>query len=124
MKHLDPKIRISLYIVVGSVGAVLAAWGVVTQDMVDAILPVVAGVLAVSGGVTAVRNITPEDRGQGPALTEWIGIGRDSIPQILHEIHKLRDDIAQGTVTPTDGGLPVYDQPSTGVYVGQHRLVE
>lgn len=126
-KHLDSRVRISLYIVVAGVGAVLAAWGVVTQDVVDALLPVIAGVLAVGGGVTAVRNITPTDRDQAPAVGEWIGIGRDALPVILDEIGRLRDDLARQS--PPLAEAPAHEYVPEQApwllapqeYVGEHR---
>lgn len=131
-KHLDSRVRISLYLAVAAVGAVLAVWGIVTQELVDAILPTLAGVLAVGGGATAVRNITPADRAQGPEMMEWIGIGRDAIPVILDEVRQLREEVQSQALalpghTPT-GSLeyvpdqaPWLPQPE---YVGEHRMVE
>lgn len=126
-KHLDSRIRISLYLVVACVGAVLTAWGVVTQDLVDAILPVAGGILAVGGGVTAVRNITPTDRDQAPAVGEWVGIGRDALPVILGEIGRLRDDLARQSPPLAEASAHEYvpDQapwlPAPDGYVGRHR---
>lgn len=129
-KHLDSRVRVSLYVGVAAVGAVLVVWGVATQELVDAILPTVAGVLAVGGGATAVRNITPTDRGQGPELMEWVHIGRDTLPVILDEVRDLRAEV-QSQATANTGHVPtgsleyVPDRAPwlpPEEYVGEHRL--
>lgn len=130
MKHLDARVRISLYFVVVAAGGALVTWGILTQDVVDAILPVAGGVLAVSGGATSLRNITPEDRGEGPELLEWMAIARQTLPQILDELARLRGDVAARNAA--DAALPapqlveyVPEQapwlPTPEEYVGKHR---
>lgn len=130
-KHLDSRVRISLYIGVAAVGAILAAWGVITQELVDAILPVVGGVLTVGGGVTAVRNITPTDRGHGPEVLEWAAIGRENIPVILDELRRLRETVEGQAVEATGhtpaGAIEYVPEQAPWLpeaYVGEHRLVE
>lgn len=107
MKNVDVRVRISLYFVVVAAGAALVTWGVLTQDVVDAILPVVGGLLAVSGGATSLRNITPEARAESPELMEWMLIARQALPQILDELARLRGDVAARNAA--DAALPASD---------------
>ncbi|MCD2263687.1 hypothetical protein K3888_13355 [Dietzia aurantiaca] len=130
MKHVDVRLRISLYFVVVAAGGALVTWGILTQDVVDAILPVVGGLLAVGGGATSLRNITPEVRAESPELMEWMLIARQALPQILDELARLRGDVAARNAA--DAALPapqlveyVPDRapwlPAPEAYVGEHR---
>lgn len=132
MTKIDPRMRITLYLLLCFAGAALVTWGVVTQDFVDALLPVVGGVLGIAAGGVAAKNV-PTARDTPPELVEWIGMARDSLPAILNEIARLRAEVASQSVP--GAGLPapelveyVPDRapwlPHTDEYVGEHRLRE
>ena len=143
MNNINPKLRVSLYIVVAAAGAVLVTWGVMEQSTVDALAPVIAGVLSVVGGGVAAANTNVKPRSKDPSIIEWARMGQDAIPALLNEIQRERggnsDDGKPSTpdagtysgpssvpdVTPSVSGLPVWDQPSSipdEGYTGRHRL--
>lgn len=132
-RHLDPRLRISLYVGVAATGAIAAAWGVITQDVVDAILPALAGVLAVGGGVTAVKNITPAVVDPSPVQDVVVEVVTQ-LPAILAALDELRAAVhslpAAGPVTDALGEyVPEIAPWLEGVELegergGEHRLIE
>jgi hypothetical protein len=116
VKNLDPKLRIALYIVLAAAGAVLVTYGVITQDALDALIPVIAGVLMVTGGGVASANVSVKPRQADPSLLEWARMGQAAIPALLEEINRSR-----AAVSSDGSGLPVYDGESTADYHGKHR---
>ena len=109
MTNINPKLRVSLYIVVAAAGAVLVTYGIVEQEVVDSILPMVAGVLAVAGGGVAAANTD----------TKKINPVADEQEEPVKPASSVPD------VTPSVSGLPVWDQPSSipdEGYAGRHRL--
>lgn len=142
MRNINPKLRVSLYIVVAAAGAVLVTYGIIEQTVVDAILPVVAGVFAVAGGGVAAANTSVKPRNNDPSILEWARMGQAAIPALIDEVQRNRNANLQPavgqpaapthydgpssvpTVTPNASGLPVYDQPSSALaddYTGRHR---
>lgn len=127
MTKIDPRIRITLYLVLSAVGVGLVTWGIVTQDLVDGILPVVAGILMVSGGGVATKNV-PHARDTPPDLREIVGMAREGIPAILAEVNRLRVDVERRAV-PQSVAEPVLEYvpeqapwlPAPEEYVGEHR---
>src|SRR5699024_12074282 len=83
----------SLYIVVAAAGAVLVTYGIVEQEVVDSILPMVAGVLAVAGGGVAAANTD----------TKKINPVMDEQEEPVEPASSVPD------VTPSVSGLPVWD---------------
>lgn len=93
MTKINPKIRISIYLVLAAAGAVAVTWGVITQDLVDALTPVIAGILAVTGGGVAAANTNVKPR-ETPGVGEFVGIASDAAPAILAELARLRSQVA------------------------------
>lgn len=130
MKHLDPRVRITIYFAVLLGGGALVTWGITTQEFVDALLPVVAGLLSVGGGATALRNITPEARDEPLDGGDWAEIARDGIPTILVEVSRLRGEIENLRALSPGGsaGSELVDYvPERAPWLdddqgGQHRL--
>lgn len=128
MTKIDPRIRITLYLVLSGAGLALVTWGVITQDLVDGILPVIGGILMVSGGGVAAKNV-PQARDIPPDLREMVSMAREGIPAILAEVHRLRTEVERRT-TPRAVAEPVLEYvpeqapwlPAPQEYVGEHRL--
>lgn len=97
MTHLDPRLRVTLYIIVSGAGLTLVTWGIATQDLVDALLPVIGGVLGIVGGGVAAKNV-PATRDTPPDILEWMAITRTSLPTIIDELSRLRSDVAARNV--------------------------
>lgn len=130
MTKIDPRLRISLYLLLCLAGGLLVTWGIVTQDFVNALIPVAGGALGIAAGGVAAKNV-PAVRETPPELREWIVMARDSLPAILNEVARLRAEVASRSAT--DVGLPapelveyVPDRapwlPPAQEYVGEHRL--
>ena len=119
MKNINPKIRVSLYLLLAAGGAVLVTYGVVTQAAYEAIVPAVAGILMVTSGGVAAANTSVGPRTNDPSILEWARMGQDAIPALLEEVQRNR---AAAPAPASDSGLPIYDGPTSDVYVGQHRL--
>lgn len=108
MTNINPKLRFALYIAVAAVGGILVTYGIVTQDLINSLLPVLAGVLAITGGGTAAANTDFRTRDQLNAQ-DWIAIGAEVGPEILSEINKLRSQVA---AIPAGSHSPVDDMAS------------
>lgn len=125
MTKIDPRIRITLYLVLSGAGLALVTWGIVTQDLVDGILPVVAGILMVSGGGVATKNV-PHARDTPPDLREIVSMAREGIPAILAEVHRLRSEVEQRPLPVAEPVLEYVPEqapwlPAPEEYVGEHR---
>lgn len=141
MTKNDPRLRITLYIIVSAAGVALVAWGIVTQDFIDGILPVVGGLLGVVGGGVAAKNV-PTTRETPPDVLEWMHMAREALPAILNEVARLRAEVTtRANPNPTEAALRDYGTalerkvleyvpdrapwlPHTDEYVGEHRLRE
>lgn len=124
MRTINPKLRVSLYIVVAAAGAVLVTYGIIEQTVVDALLPVIAGVLAVAGGGVAAANTSVKPRESDPSVLEWARMGQAAIPALINEVQRNRAVPVESTysgpssvpsVTPNSSGLPVYQIASSAV---------
>lgn len=111
MKSIDFRWRAVAYIILMAAGAVMVTLGVITQELLDGIAPVAAGVLMVAGGGLATANLSPRD--QSPTVTEWAELAHSSLPAILDEITRLRAAME---------AHPEVGEVETGGYVGRHRL--
>ena len=125
LTKIDPRVRVTIYAGVVCVGAVLVAWGVTTQDVVDAIVPVLGGLLVATGGGVAARNVgdTPQAKATQNAIDGVVA----SIPTILSTIDSIQRQI--GNVAPA--ALPetpaVEYVPEVAPWLepeAKHRLVE
>lgn len=119
MKNINPKIRVSLYLLLAAGGAVLVTYGVVTQAAYEAIVPAVAGILMVTSGGVAAANTSVGPRTNDPSILEWARMGQAAIPALLEEVQRNR---AAAPAPASGSGLPIYDGPTSDVYVGQHRI--
>lgn len=125
LTKIDPRLRITIYAGVVFAGIGLVAWGVTTQDVVDAIVPVVGGLLGVAGGSVAARNVgdTPQAKATQNAIDGVVA----SIPTILSTIDAIQRQI--GNVAPA--ALPetpaVEYVPEVAPWLdpeAKHRLIE
>lgn len=135
-KHLDPRIRVTLYAGVVFAGIAAVAWGIVTQDLVDAILPIVGGLLGVAGGVTAVKNVnTTAPTAVDPApVQDAVVEVVTQLPAILATLDELRAAVdslpaARVAADALGGYVPEIAPWLEGVELegergGEHRLIE
>ena len=130
MSNVNPKLRVSLYLILAAGGAVMVTYGIISQDVYDAVAPVVAGALMVVGGGVATANTSVKPASASPSVLEWARMGQAAIPALLDEVHRDRSTTYSGpssvpAVTPSSSGLPVWDQPTSipdEGYTGRHRL--
>lgn len=133
-KHLDPRVRITLYAGVVFAGTAAVAWGIVTQDLVDALVPVIGGLLVSAGGVTAVKNVnTPAIVDPAPVQDVVVEVVAQ-LPAILATLDELRAAVhslpaAQAATDALVEYVPDVAPWLEGVelegeHVGEHRLIE
>lgn len=130
-KPLDPRIRVSLYAGVVFAGALATTWGVVTQDLVDALLPTIGGLLVTAGGVTAVKNVNTAPAAADPSPVQEVVT---QLPAILTALDDLRAAVnnlpsAQAATDALVAYVPDMAPWLEGVELegergGEHRLIE
>ena len=121
LTKIDPRLRATIYAGLVFGGVALVAWGVLTQETVDAVVPVLGGLLAVTGGGVAVRNVgdTPAAKETQAAIDGVVA----SIPTILSTIDSIQREL-QGLPPVVTDRLTEY-VPAIAPWLdpaGKHRL--
>lgn len=125
LTKIDPRVRVTIYAGVVCVGAVLVAWGVTTQDVVDAIVPVLGGLLVATGGGVAARNVgdTPQAKATQNAIDGVVA----SIPVILSTIDSIQRQISNVAPAALPETQTIEYVPEVAPWLepeAKHRLIE